>query len=395
MAFLNGLNITGSLGNLSFYTMRGVDRTVVRQKGGPSKEHVKNSPTFKVPRLYMSEFGGCSKMGKEVRLMMHPVRTLADYNFSGFINKALKMVQKQDGTGELGRRSIALSKYPGLLEGFSLNKYTTFDAVVRTPITYTVDRKTLSARVNIPALLRDINFHPNNRHTRFRIEMSLGIVPDFTFDAGQGIYRPAAWYTRMFAPKTISSPWYPALKGSPATALEIALTDQVPANESYSLMLTIGVRYGAPMEDNVVQEVKRAGAAKVLAIAGSAAGDPMEEKQPVDVTNEEKKPATESVQSVAACMFAWRSAARNHAVEVARPVEDPAEPDVPSSLQTEIESSSETTDEVVVATASSAPVTGLSESSFEYNGKSGTATQCMKPSLSGQDKAWPRYAHLL
>ncbi|MCD9018062.1 hypothetical protein [Parachryseolinea silvisoli] len=328
MAFLEELKITGSLGNLSFYKMRGVDKIVVRRKGGAPREYVKNSPTFKVPRLNMSEFGGCSKMGKEVRFMMHPVRVLSDYNFSGFINKALKIVQKQDGIGELGQRSIMLSRHPGLLAGFQLNKNTMFDSVLRTPITYVLDRKTLSARVNIPALLRDINFHPNNRHARFCIDVSLGIVPDFNFDPKEGAYKPSAWYTTMFAPKSVSSPWFPALKGSPATSLEIALTDQVPADDSYSLMLTVGVRYGSPMEDDVVKDVKRAGVAKVIAVAGRPEGEGSENKQPGTVSkvegvgyDGEKQPIT-SVQSVAACTFGWRSATANQLVESAAYADD-------------------------------------------------------------------------
>lgn len=322
MAFLEELKITGSLGNLSFYHMRGVDQIVVRQKGGPSKEHVKNSPTFELPRRYMSEFGGCSKMGKEVRFMMHPVRNLADYNFSGFINKALKIVQKQDGANELGRRSIVLSRHTSLLAGFQLNKNATFDSVIRTPLTYTLDRDTLSAKVNIPALLRDINFHPNNKHARFRIEMSLGIVPDFTFEPKERVYKPAAWYTAMFTPQSVSSPWYPALKGAPATALEIKLTDQVPAEAGYSLMLTVGVRYGSPMEDDVVTEVKRAGVGKVIAIAGQPEGTALENRQSgeesttSELRKDENQQATASVQPAIACTYGWHYVAPTNIVEI-------------------------------------------------------------------------------
>jgi hypothetical protein len=346
MAFLENIKMTGSLGELSFYTMRGVDKTVVRRKGGAPKEYVKNSPTFAVPRRYMSEFGGCSKMGKEVRLMMSPVRELADYNFSGFVNKALKIVQKQDATSELGRRAITLSRHPGLLTGFQLNKYTTFDSVVRTPLTYTLDRATLSARVNIPTLLRDINFHPNNKHTRFRIELSLGIVPDFTFDSADGKYKPQAWYTNVFAPKTVSSPWYPALKGSPASMLEINLTDQVPANESYSLMLSVGVRYGAPMEDDVVQEVKRAGAAKVLGVAGSVEGATPEEKKPVEIiqaeeaTKEEAR-VTRTMQPARACRFAWQYVAPVNLVDTAQAAENAVQDEVSISVPEKIIKSEE------------------------------------------------------
>jgi hypothetical protein len=311
MAFLEDLKITGSLGNLSFYRMRGVDQIVVRTKGGPRKEHVKNSPSFATPRLYMSEFGGCSKMGKEVRLMMHPVRKLSDYNFSGFINKALKIVQKQDGIGELGRRSIELSKHPHLLAGFQLNKTTTFDSVVRTSLTYSLSRDTLSARVTIPALLRDINFHPNNRHARFRFEVTLGIVPDFAFNTKQHVYEPSAWYTAMFAPKNVVSPWFPALKGSPATALEVALTDQLPADEGYSLMVTVGIRYGSAMEDGVVEDVKRSGVGKVLAVAGQYAG----ETPPMETT--QRVPPYAS-----ACTYGWQSTAPGRVAEAAQVSEE-------------------------------------------------------------------------
>ena len=354
MAFLHELKITGSLGNLSFYKMRGVDGIVVRQKGGAPKEYVKNSPTFKVPRLYMSEFGGCSKMGKEVRFMMHPVRKLSDYNFSGFINKALKIVQKQDGTGELGQRSIMLSKHPTLLAGFQLNKNTTFDSVVRTPISYTVDRKTLSARVNIPSLVRDINFHPNNKHARFRIDVSLGIVPDFTFDPGKGLYKPPAWYTEMFVPKNVSSPWYPALKGSPATSLEIALTDQVPGDEGYSLMLTVGIRYGSPMEDDVVVEVKRAGAAKVVAIAGQPESEESEDRQPVNVAMSEEvrevvEKQTVSPRSTAACTYGWNYAKPNPAVEVSQQSGYLEKAAASSSTQMESETLYEESEEIILA----------------------------------------------
>ncbi|MBT1707318.1 hypothetical protein KK062_03750 [Fulvivirgaceae bacterium PWU5] len=359
MAFLEELKITGSLGNLSFYKMRGVDKIVVRRKGGAPKEYVKKSPTFKVPRLYMREFGGCSKMGKEVRFMMHPVRTLSDYNFSGFINKALKIVQKQDGTGELGQRSIALSKYPGLLAGFQLNKATTFDSVLRTPLTYTLDRNTLSARVNIPALLRDINFHPNNRHARFCIDVSLGIVPDFMFDPKEGAYKPSAWYTTMFAPQSVSSPWYPALKGSPATSLEITLTDQVPADESYSLMLTVGVRYGSPMEDDVVKDVKRAGVAKVIAVAGRPEGEEPGDKKPVAVRaaeviqHEEQKSSVVSVQSAAACTFGWRSTASGHTIETPRRSEDLSETE--TATQTEANASTGASEKSAIIAVSLVP----------------------------------------
>jgi hypothetical protein len=332
MALLEDIRMTGSLGNLSFYYMRGVDKIVVRTKGGPSREYVEKSPTFAVPRLNMSEFGGCSKMGKEVRLMMHPVRNLADYNFSGFINKALKLIQKQDGISELGRRSISLSKHPHLLAGFQLNKTTTFDAVIRTPVTYAIHRENLSAQVNIPALVRDINFNPNNRHARFRIEATLGIVPDFTFNTNTNKFQPPTWYTGMFAPKKVSSPWYPALKGSPATSLTLQLTDQIPADEGYSLMLTVGVRYGSPMEDDVVQEVKRAGVGKVVAVAGQSDDTPPENK-----TTPDNRAFSATPGAVTPCTYGWHVPAPVTPPAAVQPSGHPVTAETPAHAQEETE----------------------------------------------------------
>ncbi|MBT1708954.1 hypothetical protein KK062_12005, partial [Fulvivirgaceae bacterium PWU5] len=263
--FLEELQFTGSLGDLSFYRMRGTDKIVVRRKGGASKETIKKSPKFALPRLYMSEFGGCSTMGKEIRFMMHPMRALADYNFSGFINKSLKLIQKQDSTSKLGQRAIELSKHPKLLEGFQLNKYTTFDSMLRSTLSWSIDVEKGSAKVEIPALVRDINFFPNNRHSKFSITISLGIVPDFKFNQGTGKFTAPKWYDTMYGCSYTSSEWHSALKGSPATTLELSL-DQLPPDGGYSLMLGIGVCFGDSMDGGEVKQIKRAGAAKILGI---------------------------------------------------------------------------------------------------------------------------------
>jgi hypothetical protein len=290
MAFLEELQFTGSLGDLSFYRMRGTDKIVVRRKGGASKETIKKSPKFALPRLYMSEFGGCSTMGKEVRFMMHPMRALADYNFSGFINKSLKLIQKQDATSKLGQRAIELSKHPKLLEGFQLNKYTTFDSMLRSTLSWSIDVEKGSAKVEIPALVRDINFFPNNRHSKFSITISLGIVPDFKFNQGTGKYQAPKWYDTMYGCSYTSSEWHSALKGSPATTLELSL-DQLPPEAGYSLMLGIGICFGDAMDGDEVKQIKRAGAAKILAIVAGKENPSGSERESEDeeLTKDDKE----------------------------------------------------------------------------------------------------------
>ncbi|MBT1686915.1 hypothetical protein [Dawidia soli] len=273
MAYLTELKFSGSLGDFTAYKMRGTDKTVIRRKGGASKETIRTSRRFATARLWMTEFGGCSTMGKEVRFMMHPMKALADYNFSGFVNKALKQIQKLDGVSVLGRRAIRLSQHPELLQGFSLNKYTTFDSMVRTPVTCTIDRATGSARINIPRLVRDINFFPNGPHPAYSLVVCLGVVPDFEFNSQTGKYAPPQWYDSMQGWAIAETPWYSSLKGSPAQTLDIALQNAIPPDAGYSLQLTVGVQFGVLHDNGTVKQIKRTGAAKILSVAGSGPTD--------------------------------------------------------------------------------------------------------------------------
>nr|WP_254082769.1 hypothetical protein [Dawidia cretensis] len=269
MPFLEGpFAFTGKLDMLSAYRMRGVDKIVVRRKGGPSAEKVKTSPSFKNTRRTMSEFGGCSRHGSYVRMAMLQLRRLSDYNFGSDINSIMRQVQLRDGTGEWGRRRITLSEHTRMLEGFSTTKKApSFDSIARTPVYYTLDRANRSARIEIPELMRDINYFPQNNHAMFRLTVTLGIVPDVTFDVAAKEYLPPTWYDQSFYSIDISTDWNPSLKGMKSSVLELTM-DVLPPDDRWTLMLSIGIEYGAFRESGRIEEVPRFGAAKILALRG-------------------------------------------------------------------------------------------------------------------------------
>ncbi|MBT1690483.1 hypothetical protein [Dawidia soli] len=270
MPFLEGpFAFTGKLDMFSAYRMRGVDGIVVRRKGGPSGEKVKTAESFKNTRHTMSEFGGCSRHGSYVRKALLQIRHLADYNFGSDINSILRQVQLRDGTGEWGRRRITLSEHTRLLEGFSTTqKAPAFDSIVRAPLYYTLDRQTRSARIDLPELLRDINYFPQNNHAMFRLTVTLGIVPDVTYDVPSKEYLPPAWYSRAYNSISTSTEWNPSLEGMATTTLELAMGAALPPDDAWTLMLSIGIEYGAFRENGNIKEVPRFGAAKILALVG-------------------------------------------------------------------------------------------------------------------------------
>jgi hypothetical protein len=269
MPFLEGpFAFTGKLDMFSAYRMRGVDKIVVRRKGGPSREKVKTSPSFENTRRTMSEFGGCSRHGSYVRMAMLQLRRLSDYNFGSDINSIMRQVQLRDGTSEWGRRSITLSEHTRLLEGFStMYKAPSFDSIVRTPVYYTMDRANRSARIEIPELMRDINYFPQNNHAMFRLTATLGIVPDVAFDVASKEYLAPKWYDKSYYSIGISTGWNPSLEGMESTVLELAM-NVLPPDNRWTLMLSIGIEYGAFREGGKIDEVKRFGAAKILALRG-------------------------------------------------------------------------------------------------------------------------------
>lgn len=160
MALLDSeFSFTGPLGNLSAYRMRGTDKIVIRRKGGASKKQIKTSPTFVNTRRVNAEFGGRAFASKWIMHMLYHVKPLADYNIAGPLNAILKPTQDLDTTNKYGERSVLHSQKRHLLHGFSLTRKTTFESVLRAPLTYELSREMMSAEIHLPELIHGINFH--------------------------------------------------------------------------------------------------------------------------------------------------------------------------------------------------------------------------------------------
>jgi hypothetical protein len=101
----------------------------------------------------------------------------------------------------------------------------------------------------------------------FRLTITLGIVPDVTFDVPSKEYLPPAWYSRAYNSISASTDWSPSLEGMPGTTLELAMK-VLPPDDSWTLMLSVGIEYGAFRQNGKIEEVRRFGAAKILALQG-------------------------------------------------------------------------------------------------------------------------------
>lgn len=266
MAKMNDVfSFTGPVGNFSVYKMRGIDKPIVRRKGGPSKEKIRNSPRFDMTRKINAEFGGRGTASKWIMRSLWHLKPLADYNIAGPINVLMKPIQELDTDNEYGQRSILLTKNPRLLEGFSLNRGQPFDSIVRTPLTWTLVRNEQSASIHIAALMPEINFHVPGAWPMYSLVATIGIIPDLYYHGHEFRYRPLSQDYSPVSPEVAFTDWYAVMNGSPATVLDVKYPYALP-DEHYSVILAIGIRFGTMCNATTVEQVPYVGAAKVLAM---------------------------------------------------------------------------------------------------------------------------------
>src|SRR6266540_6481889 len=197
MAQLQGpFSFTGSLQNVSAYKRRGSDKIILRTKGGADKAKIKTHPDFDITRRLNTEFGGCSKACAWIRHLLHPFKPVTDFNLVGPVNSLLKGIQVMDSESEFGKRHVQLSRNPRILEGFNFNRRHMFDSIVQNPVYYTLNKESLQATVDIPALLPEVNFVPPGNFPLYQLIVSLSIVPDWLYN--EFGYRMNGDYSRAF-----------------------------------------------------------------------------------------------------------------------------------------------------------------------------------------------------
>jgi hypothetical protein len=258
---------TGTVGKLSVYNVRGSDTPIVRRKGGPTKRQIKTKPSFAITRLNNMEFGGRAKIAGQVLSALRPLKYMGDYNIAGPLNSLFIPIQELDTEHGKGERNIVLSKNPGLLQGFNLNRRTPFDTIVANQLAYTLSKETLTASIHFPALIPDVNFFVPENYPWYRFMVIVGIVEDMFYNP-KG-YQPEhgvedySWVLEV-------SDWLSVHAGVPAVTKQYTKLldayggiEKITKLNSYSILLAVGIAFGT-MQKGQVEMVKYVGGAKIL-----------------------------------------------------------------------------------------------------------------------------------
>lgn len=258
-----GLGILGTIDGLSIYKMRGIEHPVIRRKGGPSKEKIRTDPKLHQVRNNISEFAGRAKAAKYIMRALQDQKPLADHNIAGRLNAMMMPIQVLDGENDWAKRSVRLSAYPQLLNGFSLNRNNPFDSTIRFPLDFYLSRETGAATVQIPDLLPGISFFAPDIYPWFRVIVSLGLVPDVVFAEEGKKYMPVDFLYEKIPVVTAKTSWYPVAEGSAGTVLDLTIPS-LPGQRDYTLVLSAGICYGKQQTNDLIIQARHAGCAKVL-----------------------------------------------------------------------------------------------------------------------------------
>ncbi len=261
MGFLdpNATPFTGTIGNLSYYRRKDIDRIIVRKKGGIPKKRIKKAPEFERTRENNTEFAGCARAASYIHNLMHPVSRMADYNVFPPLTAIVKKMQLKCDTGNRGQRNIRFTRFHFLLEGLSLNRLHPFNSIIRQALPATLDRERGTATIAVPALMPGMNLHLPWQSPYYRLVFSFGSIQDMMYDNWD--------YQSCPSPRcheTHETPWVHITQSTDKQTVTLQLPHAANADET--LILTVGIQMGSPEPNGTIWEVRKQGAGVVLRV---------------------------------------------------------------------------------------------------------------------------------
>lgn len=267
--------LTGTIGKLSFYTRKGSSEVFVRRKGGASKQKIKTDPAFANLRKANKEFGGCSKMSKQIRMAFYGLEHVADYNLAPALSKLANELLKTDTVNPKGNREIVLSKYPYVLAGFDFSRTTRFNSLLRVPISFSIEREKQIANLRIPAFACSFGLNSRNTYSYFRLTAALGIVTDMHLNPNNNTYEPV--HDKLGQGyQTRSTEWFSTQGSVSNQEISLSLISEsvtqsdalTTANFTHAdtMVLTLILEFGAPDAFGSIMQVRGVGGGAILGV---------------------------------------------------------------------------------------------------------------------------------
>jgi hypothetical protein len=161
------IRFTGTIDGLTYYNSK--YGPLVRKKGGPTAEQMKEDPAFKRVRENGKEFGECGKVTKLIRSVLRQMLTeSSDFLVTSRLNKLMFAIKNLDSISARGERNVAVGilspRARDLIKGFDFNEGAPLRRILEKPMT----ANTSTGVMGIPGLIpyQDIDWPTGATHVK-------------------------------------------------------------------------------------------------------------------------------------------------------------------------------------------------------------------------------------
>lgn len=264
-----GLQLTGSVKGMTFYTRKGSDKVYMRSKGGPGKQRMATGKEFENVRAHQKEWKCCVSFARAVTNAVGAVYHLADYNLQPGWTGMGKNLMKLDTVNPTGERRLYLTSYRMALEGFSLNKSYPLNTVLRVLPAVTLEREQLSVTVEVPRINSSTDLLNLQSLPYFRLIVNLGCVSDLHYSPHNlfDTFEPMVEMLQGIGHSSITE-WTPAEGIVAAQTLSVSLNEELREylTENVSLLVSVGIEFGKVGFGGAIVAVKNAGCGKIVLV---------------------------------------------------------------------------------------------------------------------------------
>lgn len=229
--------------NMRVYKIKGVDKTIVARKGGPSAEEVKNGENYQELRKNQKEFAAASNLARTLRHSLpKKMAKICEPYVSGKLTARFRNLA-QLSEGDKGKRPILLSANGQTLEGFDFNSNAPFKKTFPANVMVMSGSNYGQLILHIPSFIPKEDLLAPNNATHYQLFSHLILLSDYTYKQESKEYNPCA--PEVHARKsTKENPIHPIINyPEESTTQQLSVYDGETLPAGTRLLLILGVKF--------------------------------------------------------------------------------------------------------------------------------------------------------
>ena len=229
--------------NLRVYKIKGVDKTIVARKGGPTAEEVKTGDSYADLRKNQQEFAAASNLAKTLRHSLpKKMAKICEPYVSGKLTAEFRNLAKLS-EGTKGKRPILLSENGNSLEGFDFNSHAPFKKTFPTNIMVMTGSNYGQLILHIPSFTPKEDLNAPDEATHYQLFSHLLLLSDFLYRQEAKEYNPCAPEVHA-RNSTKENPIHPIINyPEESTTQQLSVYNGEALPSGTKLLLILGVKF--------------------------------------------------------------------------------------------------------------------------------------------------------